>query len=141
MYATLSDLTTFGLPATALGSVSTSDQQAFLEAASAEMDEFLGARYALPLLAWPVSFNQYCAVIAAYRLMVRRGYNPASGADPNFEKSFKWALDQLRLIQNQQLHPRVTPSADQSPTYDQPMLISSSVTSLDTGATAQNRGW
>jgi phage gp36-like protein len=141
-YASLSDLTTFGLPATAIGpNFNTSQQQAFLDSASGEMDQFLGGRYSLPLVTWPNTFAQYCSVIAAYHLLVTRGYNPAAGADPNFENRYKWALEQLRLIQNQQLHPVVTPTAASVAAVSQPFVFSSSVVDVATGCTAPNRGW
>lgn len=140
-YASLQDLYTYGLPATALGSLSAATQQAALDAASVKIDEHIGARYALPLLSWPSSFPEYAAKIAAYQLISVRGFNPASGADVNLRDRYLDAMRELKMIQNQQMHPNVTPSTGQSPTYDQPTLLSSSVVNLMNGATAQNRGW
>ncbi len=140
-YASLSDLYTYGAPATAFGSLSDATKQAALDAASVKIDEHINARYALPLVSWPSTFPDYAARIATYQLLSVRGFNPASGADVNVRDRYLDAMRELVMIQKQQLHPNVTPAANQSPTYDQPVLLSNSVENLASGGAAPNRGW
>ena len=51
-YATLSDLTTLGLPAAALSGIDDATRMATIVAASETADSYLGKRFALPLIAW-----------------------------------------------------------------------------------------
>ncbi len=139
-YATLADLTTTGLPATALGALTSAQQQGALDDASAEMDGYFAGRYALPLSSWDVSVTKVCLKIAVWNLLKTRGFNPASGADSTIRMDYDDALDWLNRVQRKALHPPVTPAAGQSPTYDQPFVISSSVTTMD-GRVCANRGW
>jgi len=140
-YASVSDLITYGLPATALGALSPAQQNAALESASKVVDSYLRGRYALPLTAWGSEITEATCRIAAYNLLNVRGYNSAAGADENIAARYEQTILWLRDVQRQAAHPDVTPQASQTPNYDQPTVISSSVTSLATGATARNRGW
>ena len=63
-YATLADLYKYGAPATAFGNLTDPDKQAGLDEASAKVDEFLAARYPLPLISWPVSITEHTCRIA-----------------------------------------------------------------------------
>lgn len=144
-YATLTDLTLYGIAATALGDpttgpVPTAVRQAALDAASKVVDSFYRGRYPLPLLAWDIETTQATCKIAAWELLNIRGYNPASGADVNIRDRYQDAMGWLNRVQRQAAHPNVTPSAAQVQ-YTQPMVITSSVVDLATGATARNRGW
>lgn len=80
-YATLDDLTALGLPAAALSGVDASTRTAALVAASATADSYLGKRFALPLSSWGADLTRAVVAIAAWDLLTRRGFNPASGAD------------------------------------------------------------
>lgn len=142
-YATLTDLYRYGAPATAFGDLADSDLQAGLDEASTKVDEFLAARYPLPLISWPVSITEYTCRIAAYNLISVRGFNPALGneGDQQLEKRYTHAIAQLTLIQKQQLHPAVVAQPSQAPTYAQPTVITYSVVNLGTGATDSDRGW
>jgi phage gp36-like protein len=142
-YASLADLYKYGAPATAFGVLSGADQQAGLDEASAKIDEFLAARYPLPLISWPVSITEYAARIAAYNLLSVRGYNPAIGneGDTSLKSRYDDAIRQLTLIQKQQMHPAVVAQPNQAPTYEQPAVYTSSVVSLGTGGTDTTRGW
>jgi len=139
-YASPSDLVTSGLPATALGTLTLVQQQAALDNASALADSFFRGRYDLPLLAWGPEVTEAVCVIAAYKALAVRGFNPASGADINLASRYQQALAWLGNVQRKAAHPNVTPSAAQSPTYDQPFVSSSSVVSQN-GRVATNRGW
>jgi phage gp36-like protein len=139
-YATPTDLVTSGLPSTALGNLTPAQQQAALDNASALADSYFRGRYALPLLAWGAEVTEAVCVIASYKAMVVRGFSPAAGADSNLETRYLATLDWLGRVQRSAAHPNVTPSAAQSPTYDQPFVITSSVIDSN-GRTATTRGW
>lgn len=142
-YAALADLYRFGAPATAFSTISIADQQAALDNASAKIDEFLTARYPLPLISWPVSITEYAARIAAYNVLSVRGYNPAIGneGDTNLKSRYDDAIRMLTLIQKQQMHPAVVAQPNQAATYEQPAVYSFSCVNVGSGATGSDRGW
>lgn len=80
-YADRTDLVRLGLRAEALTGVSTTAQDAALEAASDVADSYLRARYALPLTAWGDDLRRAVAAIASLDIMTARGFNPSNGAD------------------------------------------------------------
>lgn len=127
LYCQLSDLTTIGINALALVNVSIPDQSGAIVGASALIDDHIGGRYPLPLLAWPTSFTYHCAKIAVYICLSVRGYNPDAGADPLWVKDYEKAIAWVCGIQRQEIHPQVTvtqPSPG-NPTYDFPQVSSS----------------
>lgn len=143
-YAEISDLLAYGLPSTALGTLTTTQQTKALEQASRKLDSFFAARYgqdAVPLLVWDTTVTEAVAKIAAYDLLVVRGYNPASSADVNIRIRHDDAMRWAEKVQKQQAHPTVTPAVQTLPTYQQAYVISSSVTNLSSGGTNRNRGW
>lgn len=140
-YASATDLTTYGLPATALGQLTSPQILAALVEASSRVDSFLRGRFALPLLSWETDITQATCAIAAYNLLSIRGYNPGSGADINIRDRYLDTLKWLAQVQKNMAHPNVTPSAAQTTSYAQPNITTSSVISLSSGRTARNRGW
>lgn len=140
-YAVLADLYRYGAPATAFGTISDADRQLGLDEASSKVDEFLAARYPLPLISWPVSITEYACRIATWNLLSVRGYNPATGADSNIEKRAEEAIADLTLIQKQQLHPAVVAQPAQATVYAQPAVFSFSMIDVSSGATGSDRGW
>ena len=141
-YATLADLYTYGAPVRVFGQLDDSVKNAALVSASAKVATFLRARYVLPLLTWDDSITEATCKIATYDLLSNRGYNPGAGPDENIRNRYNDALFFLEKVQKSQAHPLVTSTISPVPTYvDQPMVLSSSVINLTTGATAQKRGW
>jgi len=140
-YATLADLYKYGAPATAFGNLTDPDKQAGLDEASAKVDEFLAARYPLPLISWPVSITEHTCRIATWNLLSVRGYNPASQGDENIRARYDDAIRQLTLIQKQQMHPAVVAQPDAGSVYAQPGSFSFSVINVNTGSEDSNRGW
>lgn len=143
-YAQISDLITYGLPSTALGVLTTTQQNAALEQASRKLDSFFAARYGndgVPLLEWDTNVTEACAKIAAYDLLVVRGFNPASGADINIRNRHDDAMRWAEKVQKQQAHPRLVPAVPTQPTYQQASVVSQSVVNLSTGRRCFNRGW
>lgn len=139
-YATTADLVTYGMPTTALGQLTTVQQNAALAAASKIVDTYLRGRYALPLVAWGTEITDATCRIAAFNLLSVRGYNSASGADVGLRERYQDALEWLSAVQRRAAHPDVTETAVNAD-YAQPVVLSSSVVSVQTGATRANRGW
>lgn len=124
-YAVLTDLYAYGLPLVAMGTVSTATQQKLLDARNDYADDKMRARYKLPLLApIPESLKQNICQLAAWDVLVIRGYNPQSGADVNIrdraDMSLKWFDD----VERQRCHPNVVESGTESPGYAAPLIIS-----------------
>lgn len=140
-YASLSDLTTYGLPATSLGNLTVLQQQNALDNASETVDSYLRGRYALPLVSYGVEITEATCRIAAYNLMNIRGYNPAAGSDVNLVNRYNDTIAWLNKVQRQAVHPNLVPAQNQVPNYNQPFVISYSVVDVNSGARASNRGW
>lgn len=140
-YASITDLTNIGLPATALGQLSNTQLTAALQAASDLIDAYFNVRYTLPLLAWSTDVTLHCCWIAAYIALTTRGYNPASGADINLRERYDDSIKWLGEIQRQALSPVVVQSPDPMGTHIQPFVTSQSVIFTATGQIARLRGW
>lgn len=142
-YASSSDLTNIGLPATALGNLTAGQIAAALQNASDRADASFRARYgatAVPLVAWDSTITQAVAKIATFELMVVRGMKPGGPDWELFRGRYNDAIEYLNAIQRQQAHPLVT-LAGGATAPNQPNLVSSSVVDLSSGATASKRGW
>lgn len=144
-YAAQSDLTNYALPAQAQGQITPQQMSTALQDASDELDTYFRGRYgdgpSPLLLTWDTQVTKAVCCIAAYNLMVVRGYDPDSGADPTFKNRRDEAIAWCRDVQRQQAHPLVTVSGTPLAGSVQPNLISSSVINLATGCRAPNRGW
>lgn len=142
-YASQADLTNIGLPATALGNLTATQQTTALQNASDRADAAFRARYgptSVPLVFWDSTITQAVAKMAAFELMVVRGMKPGGPDWELFHTRNQEALDYLAQVQRQQAHPNVT-LAGNATAPQQPNLTSSSVVDLSTGATRPNRGW
>lgn len=141
MYATLAELYVYGAPERSLTQLTDAQKLAELASASTLVDTYLRGRYSLPLVSWDSSITEATCKVATYNLFSIRGYNPASGADVNIRDRYNEALIFLNKVQKQQAHPNVASQNANAPEAQQPMVISSSVVNVQTGATAQRRGW
>lgn len=144
-YASQADLTNVGFNQNVQGALTPTQIAQALQDASDLADAAFTARYgagSTPLLAWDTTITKAVAQIAAYYLLCIRGYNPNSAADQNFRTNYEDAIAYLGKVQRQQAHPRVTPAGSSAnPGAIQPLLISSSVVNLSTGARGSNRGF
>lgn len=104
-YATRSDLTTLGISASALVSVSTGDQDSALQAASELADSYLGNRFELPLTLWGMDLRRCVCTIAAYDLMRVRGFNPEAGDAEVFRDDYKDAIRWLEKVAKGEVTP------------------------------------
>ena len=140
-YAQVADLFRHGFPATARGRLTDAELEAAIESASGTADSYLRGRYSLPLLAWGDELTKFVCWIATFELMSGpRGFAAGSGGDSNIESRNEQATTWLRGVQAKNTHPEVTPSGGQSPSYDQPKVLSRSVISAS-GRTGTTRGW
>jgi phage gp36-like protein len=125
-YATLADLYVYGLPLNAMGTVSVAAQQAILDARNDFADDKLRARYRLPLVApFPASLKQNVCMLAAWDVLMARGYNPASGSDVNIANRGEMALKWFDDVERQRCHPNVIEAGSPAgPGYEAPLTIS-----------------
>ena len=110
-YCTIPQLAQYGIRAEALRSISPSDLQAAIVAASGTIDGYLRSRYKLPLVAWGEDLRLICARLAVYQLVVTRGFNAARAGDDQIEKQYEISLDTLKAIPNNKYSPDVTDSS------------------------------
>lgn len=96
-YALVADLAQLAANPTSLNGIPSTDQQAALDAASAEADGYLAAQYQLPLVSWGTPLRMHVCNMAMYRLMARRGYRPG-GADVSFKERYDEAIAWLRGV-------------------------------------------
>ncbi|HEX2864979.1 MAG TPA: DUF1320 domain-containing protein [Deinococcales bacterium] len=96
-YATAADLRTpaRGLPAKVASGFTDDDLSTALEDASALADGYLSARFALPLTAHGPDLTSAVTRIAAYNLLVGRGFSPQPGTPDEqvrlrYEDAVKW---------------------------------------------------
>lgn len=130
-YATVSDLTTYSLPAAAVASLPNSLLQAQLDAASAVADGYLRARYSLPLLVpYPQDLVIQVCNYAAFTIMALRGYNQDAGADIQIRDRYLTAIEWFQSVERQRIHPAVIETPIASPKYQFPQV-----------ATGPLRGW
>lgn len=138
-YAQLADLANLGLIGGVLASIPSGTQTAALQAASAIADSYLQDAYVLPLTQWGYDIVRAVCVIAAWDLLTSKGYNPASGADPNIRQRYEDVIGWLtRVGQSTQTPINVIDSSVAPTTSD-----GSSVGQFDGGSvmTTPVRGW
>ena len=110
-YCTTAELAVYGVRAEALRSISAEDQQSAIDAASDEMDGYLGSRYTLPLTAWESDLRMNCARLAVYQLMVVRGFNSLRAGDEQLLEQVQIVRGWLKGISAGSIVPRVTDSS------------------------------
>ena len=103
-YATRTDLTTHGLSSAAIGSISTTAQDAALDAASRVADSYLRARYATPVTGYGVDLTRAVCSLAAWDLLSVRGYDPQRGGDEALRLRAEDALRWLRDVSSGKAH-------------------------------------
>ena len=119
-YATETNLADYGLPSTALTSLTTAQKNAFLTQASATIDTYLRAHHTLPISGevgppntYPGELVEACVAIAAWRILVFRGFNPDQFDEvyrTRYEDAMAWLRDAAKGLVN------LDPSADATPT-------------------------
>jgi phage gp36-like protein len=109
-YASVADLTTYGIPAAALSGVDPAALQAAVTAACGRADSYLRNRYTLPLTAWDPVLTENVCWIAAWNALRIRGFSP-DGIDEVIRDGYKDAIAWLTAIATGKVTPVVTDSA------------------------------
>jgi len=114
-YATLSDLTSCGLPPGCLSGISDEDKQLALDDHSAEADGYIGDKFQLPLTP-PVdrTLIRMICFRAAWDLLCFRGFNPSDPSDAVVERRALMAEEWLKRVANGQIRLSVTQAAPES---------------------------
>jgi phage gp36-like protein len=129
-YAVLTDITNFGIVASALSSLPDDVKLAALDAASVRVDGYLRSRYKLPLTAWGQDIVEATVVIAVWILMSRRGFMPAAGSDALIRERYLDTLQWLNRVGRQEVQPDVKPTSAEDSSMAAPRVT-----------TATARGW
>jgi phage gp36-like protein len=96
-YADHTDLPKYAGPSAAFSSISTADQDAECEEVSREFDSYFAAHYPVPLATWGSDLRAKVARVAAYRLLVRLGFD--SGDDgSSFRRAAEGAMAWVKDI-------------------------------------------
>lgn len=98
-YAALADLAELGIVSGAIASLSSGTRQEALDRASAELDGYLAARFALPLSSpYPTELLRRTVDVAVYLLMRHRGFNPDAANDQLIVKGYDDAIAWARGV-------------------------------------------
>ena len=119
------DIARYGVNGAALAGIPSQDITDVCLAVSEEADAAFRSRYNLPLLDWGTDVRSQLARIAAYELLVVRGFNPELAADQNLLARADAARAWLRGVARQEMQPNVTASPPQVPAYDEPRITTS----------------
>lgn len=118
-YCTAADL---DLPQEALNELDASDITEAISRASAMVDSYLASRFTLPLVqvggAWPEDLVDAAAGLATYRLMKRRGYNPAAGQNDTIRQGYQDAVKYLKDVSKGDATPQVRGSNSDAVTQE-----------------------
>jgi phage gp36-like protein len=102
-YATIEDFQQAGLPGGALGSVTKTDQKWALERASAIASTYVGDKYTMQITPpYDQALVDAVCQIAAWRLLVRRGFNPQNDGDGLVRQGYLDAIKWLERVANGQ---------------------------------------
>lgn len=133
LYLTVDELPAYSYNPNATNSFSLDAKRAAIRSASATIDSYLRSKYELPLVQFGEDIKQACAAIAAYRLLVQRGFNPQAPGDANARQVYDDSIAWLNAIaSNTGPTPDVTDSSSGATEggQDSPIVI-----------TGTQRGW
>lgn len=123
-YATVTDLTSYGISAVAVANLDPVTLQKQCDAASGIADGYLAGRYNMPLLTpFPQDLVLYVSWIAAFLTMSVRGYNPDAAADTLILDKYEKAINWFEGVQRQRIHPNVIQSPVAAPAYQLPQVL------------------
>ncbi len=141
-FCAIADVTTLGIPASALGTLTTAQQQGACDAANGIVEAHTTAHFPLPYTSWGAEVTYWAVCIAQKIMLDVRGRNPSTAsADKLIDDRFTWAEGQLDKVQRGALNPTISP-ATTGTSNAQPSINSfSSLATYDpSGATGPNRG-
>lgn len=115
LYAVLDDVGRHALPLHTLTGVSAEDKAAALLGATDEADSYLAKAIDLPLTSWSEALTMHVARIAAYGIMLRRGFQP-EGVDALIVKMRDDAIAWLKMVAAGTVEPPGGGDPDPDPT-------------------------
>ncbi len=122
--AEIADLDRLGqVPAAAVASVSPTDKNAALDAASDWLQGQVDARFKTPWQSWTDAAREVVCFRAMAAIMGKRGYANTAGADANIIRNDEKAERSAISCARGETSLGIVGAADQSPTYDAPRII------------------
>jgi phage gp36-like protein len=145
-YATLADLTNYGVQSTAVfGQLSSPQQQKALDAANALADGYLGAKFKLPLTSWGEDLRDAVVAVARFKLLVSRGFNPEGKSAEAVVLAYDAAIDWFKGISKGVVTPVVIdsgqPGQTGGPYVEQGASDPENVGSFVVNKPPNSRGW
>jgi phage gp36-like protein len=123
-YATVTDLTNFGINPVAVANIAPATLQLQCDTASGVADGYLAGRYNMPILTpYPQDLVMYVTWIAAFLTMSVRGYNPDAGADQTIKDKYILAVEWFMGVQRQRIHPAIIQSPVAPPAFQLPQVL------------------
>ena len=141
-YAQRTDLAAIGLPAQALAGIANATQDLHLLKASGKIDTYLRSRYSVPLSApYADEIIEVCCCLAAYSLLVYRGFNPNS-YDVNFRLRYEDAVGYLKDLSAGRASLDIAADATPATNEGAPSVWTGGNDVLDgEGTEGESRGW
>lgn len=127
LYAQPSDLISYCTNAKSLDGVPVQVQRAALEAASREFDNHVKSIFTeagLPLTDWDDSVREKVCMVAFYRIMKTRGFDPNRGTDALIVKDKDDALYWMLRVSRQEIRPRMVGQPAERKPVNQPVVRS-----------------
>lgn len=110
-YATLADLTTYGVKdAGPFGGLSAGQQQAAVDAANATADGYLATKFKLPLTSWGADLKQKVIAMARFELLTTRGFAPEGGSAEAISLAYQAAIKWFEGVSKGIISPTVVDS-------------------------------
>ena len=122
-FCTVAQLLQYALPQEAVQNLSNAQLQAECDAASTLATGYLNGRYPNGVATWDIDLSMNVAYIAAYNILAARGYNPEQGADSIYRDRWVAAIEWLKGVQRQAIHPNITPNPTGTPLGTFPVVM------------------
>lgn len=139
-YGQISDFQVAGVPASAIAMFNPTQQNQALINASRLLDGYFRSKFTLPFVQVGQDVARATAIVAAYDLMVTRGYNPVAGSDSIILTRYREIIGDppshlgwADLVANGKIAPDVTDSS--------PQAVEGSPSSRARVISSSQRGW
>lgn len=138
---TIADVTTIGMPASALGVLTTGQQQGCVDAANGTAESYCSGRFPLPWTSWGPEVTFRAVMLARKFMLDVRGRNPSTAnADKVIDDGAAAAEEWFKGVQRQSIHPNIVPAQTAGGTDQGPVCISSSAGWTNSSERTTNRG-
>lgn len=105
IYATIDDLSVYGLNAIVLDKLTPAQQTAAINAACDLVDSYLNSKFKLPIVTYGAALTQKVCEIASWTLLSLRGFDPEDPADNEVKNRYDTALKWLEGIKDGEITP------------------------------------